>query len=268
MDNKMQSSVQMITPEIALEMLSSNDGNRPLRSSVVKRLANAIRRGEWRVSHQGIAIDASGRLLDGQHRLRAIVESGIACEIMVTRNVLRAAFRVMDQGARRSMADLAGIDKRVVEGCSLAATLLYGGGPTFSQIEPIISSRIGSTICDLVEFCGTSRRFYSSAPMKLTCAIISLRSAKDREYAFCTYRALAHLDFDAMSPAAKALVRQEQNGKVSAGGSNSRGDTIARALVTFDRERQSATRIQVSDTAPSDALRIVRDTIRAEIDNA
>jgi len=33
--------------------------------------AEAMRRGEWMVTHQGIAFDTQGVLVDGQHRLAA-----------------------------------------------------------------------------------------------------------------------------------------------------------------------------------------------------
>lgn len=264
MEKAMRSAVETITPQTALEMLKTNIGNRPVRSAVVKRLAGIIRRGEWEISHQGIAFDANGRLLDGQHRLLAISEAGIACAVMVTRNVPTKSFRVMDQGARRSLADLSGMSRRVVEGCALAAKIIHGTHPTFDQVEPILSSRIGSAMIDLIDHCGTSRRFYSSAPMKLGCVVIALRGDRDREHAFATYRALANFDFDAMPPIARALVRQEQNGLVHTSG-KSLADSLARSLAVHDRLKRDLSRIQVSEANAAEALRATRDFLRDEV---
>lgn len=263
--NGMISAVEIVTPEIAVQMLDMNHHNRPVRKSAVKQLAGIIRRGEWSLSHQGIAFDQSGRLLDGQHRLMAIVETGISCELLVTRNAPTSSFQVMDQGVRRSMADVAGADKRVTETCSFAAILAYGAKPTFAQIEPILASRIGQKVAELIDFCGTTRRYHTSAPMKLVCAISALKSRDDHDFAFAAYRSLAILDFDNMPVSAKALVRQEQSGK--AGGAKNRGDTLARALVVFDRSKADITKIQISESAADDATQFVRAKIRAEISN-
>jgi hypothetical protein len=53
----------------------------PLSKRTVRDFAEAMRRGDWRLTHQGIAFDASGALVDGQHRLAAIVEADVPVEI-------------------------------------------------------------------------------------------------------------------------------------------------------------------------------------------
>lgn len=42
---------------------------------VVKGFAEAMSRGEWMVTHQGIAFSSAGVLVDGQHRLAAVIEA-------------------------------------------------------------------------------------------------------------------------------------------------------------------------------------------------
>jgi len=71
-----RSKVQAITPTKAAEYLEANTSNRPLSSATVKSFAEAMSRGDWMVTHQGIAFSAAGVLVDGQHRLAAIVEPG------------------------------------------------------------------------------------------------------------------------------------------------------------------------------------------------
>lgn len=61
-----------MTPAMAERFLARNEGNRLIRRYKVEAIADAIRRGEWETTHQGIAIDPDGRLIDGQHRLSAI----------------------------------------------------------------------------------------------------------------------------------------------------------------------------------------------------
>jgi hypothetical protein len=68
--------LMQITPEIAKAFLAGNTDNRKLASRTVEVLARDMVNGGWRVTHQCIAISESGLLIDGQHRLSAVVSSG------------------------------------------------------------------------------------------------------------------------------------------------------------------------------------------------
>lgn len=101
----MKTSIERITPEKARKYLDGNYGNRVVRQSWVENLAGMILRGEFLSTHQGIAFAKDGRLLDGQHRLLAILKSGKAVDMMVTHDLDEAAFRHIDGGRTRSNAD-------------------------------------------------------------------------------------------------------------------------------------------------------------------
>jgi hypothetical protein len=105
-----RSKVQTITPKKAAEYLSRNTANRPLSARTVREFAQAIQRGEWRVTHQGIAFDTTGALVDGQHRLAAIVEADVPVEVTVFTEVPEGAFDVLDTGKRRNAADVLAIE--------------------------------------------------------------------------------------------------------------------------------------------------------------
>src|SRR5256885_4562153 len=72
-----RSRVVTITPKKAAEYLERNTANRPLSAKTVRDFAAAMRRGEWQVTHQGIAFDTTRALVDGQHRLAAIVQADV-----------------------------------------------------------------------------------------------------------------------------------------------------------------------------------------------
>lgn len=101
----MRTSIELITPNIARELLSGNTGNRKLREGVVKDYARQMKEGKWQESHQGIAIAPNGRVLDGQHRLEAIVASGVSIRMNVSRDVPEETFVVIDGGIQRTVAD-------------------------------------------------------------------------------------------------------------------------------------------------------------------
>jgi hypothetical protein len=98
--------VQSISPKRASEMLAANTRNRPLSKPVVKAFAEAMRRGDWVVTHQGIAFDTNGVLIDGQHRLAAIVEAVVTVDVTVFNEVAEGTFDVLDTGKRRKASDV------------------------------------------------------------------------------------------------------------------------------------------------------------------
>jgi len=100
-----------ITPVMAQEWLEKAAKGRKVKESRVTLYSKMMKRGDWMVTHQGIAFDDRGHLLDGQHRLRSIVESGTTCEVLVVENLKAATVVVMDQGAFRQMHDQMSINQ-------------------------------------------------------------------------------------------------------------------------------------------------------------
>src|SRR5438552_7073950 len=77
---------------------------------VVRAFAEAMRRGDWLVTHQGIAFDTNGVLVDGQHRLAAVIEADLPVEMTVFSEVEPDTFDVLDTGKRRNAADVLAIE--------------------------------------------------------------------------------------------------------------------------------------------------------------
>jgi len=73
-----------VTPEIAAAWLTEcNTHNRRLIDAHVEALAGEMKDGRWRLTHQGIAFSTNRVLLDGQHRLWAIVISEVTVPMRV-----------------------------------------------------------------------------------------------------------------------------------------------------------------------------------------
>lgn len=106
----MRSKVQTITPAKAAELLEANTTNRPLSRAVVRAFADAMERGDWMVTHQGIAFDVNGVLVDGQHRLAAVIEADTPVDMTVFTAVDEGTFDVLDTGKRRNAADVLAIE--------------------------------------------------------------------------------------------------------------------------------------------------------------
>ena len=94
-----------ITPSMAANLAAKNNNNRNMIRSVVKRYADDMVNGRWLFTHAGIAFDKAGNLIDGQHRLQAIIESNIAIEMNVTWGLDEKVILAVDRGKARSLAD-------------------------------------------------------------------------------------------------------------------------------------------------------------------
>ena len=123
----MDISIETITPRTAQEMLKSNTANRPLSRDVVERYAADITGGRWANDGSPIRFARCGRLLDGQHRLSAIVMAGKPIDAVVMRGLDDNAFTTMDTGKGRGGSDILGIAgfKNYTVAASIAAAWIY-----------------------------------------------------------------------------------------------------------------------------------------------
>lgn len=157
-------AIEVIDPDLAALLLTGNVRNRSLSSVMVDSFARDMIAGNWRVTHQGIALDKDGRLLDGQHRLSAVVKSGVTIRTAVTYNADPESFRAVDMGRPRNSATILGFDfeglkyKSVVTGALRVIDQFRGGRPltnaryTYEETRALydIFGKDVSAICDMV----------------------------------------------------------------------------------------------------------------------
>lgn len=109
-----------ITPRMARAMILQNTNNRPLAPQRVEMLRNEIEAGRWKETHQGIAFNKDGDLLDGQHRLAAIIAAGKSVFMTATFGLEDSAVLAIDTGKTRSNGDILGLNG-YMDGARLAA---------------------------------------------------------------------------------------------------------------------------------------------------
>lgn len=109
------SVVMAVTPEQALQWLEGNTHNRSISQAHVMCMARDMKDDRWRLTHQGIAFDTDGLLIDGQHRLWAIVEANITITMRVFFNEPPENRQVLDSGQRRSNLDILQLSGQVGE---------------------------------------------------------------------------------------------------------------------------------------------------------
>ena len=94
-----------ITPDMAAELLQRNKNNRSVRKNNVDTLAMAMAKGEWELSNDAIVISEGGFLLNGQHRLLAVIKSGVACPFILFTGAKDTVFDIMDTPTIRRVSD-------------------------------------------------------------------------------------------------------------------------------------------------------------------
>lgn len=102
---KINITEMVVTPEQALDWLTRNDNNRVISKKHVNLLADMMARGEYHFVGDPIRFDTDGRLLDGQHRLNAIVESETHQPMLVITGLPPESQVFMDAGRKRSPGD-------------------------------------------------------------------------------------------------------------------------------------------------------------------
>lgn len=107
--SKMTVSVVMVTPDMAARWLEQNTSNRPLRDVKVRQYARDMSAGLWTFDASAICFGPDGRLLNGQHRLSAVIASKATIAFQVARNVPESSMKNMDTGTKRTAGDYFGL---------------------------------------------------------------------------------------------------------------------------------------------------------------
>jgi hypothetical protein len=80
-------TVDVINPEEAQAYLTNNAMHRKIKQKKVDAYKNEMQDGKWRLNGKALIFDSNGRLLNGQHRLSAVVQSGVPLTTVVIRGV-------------------------------------------------------------------------------------------------------------------------------------------------------------------------------------
>jgi hypothetical protein len=247
---------ELITPEVATKYVEANTNNRPLVQSTIDALVRAIKQGEWLCTHQGIAFSPEGRLLDGQHRLWAIIEAGVACELMVARNVPEETFAYLDVGRKRTLSDRLNIERRLAEALSVVARLVFN---SFTAEQARIVWEVCAPAHEYVtEGKTTSKRGVTNAPIRVG-ALARILSGTDKDWVRNGYRALVVQDYAAMSPVLQSFNAQLMGSKLSGKDTYS---MICRAYLAFAHPG-NITRLMVRDS--ESLMREIRSIFVARI---
>jgi hypothetical protein len=244
----MHTHIMYVTPVMAQGWLDKNHINRTLRTTHVEHFRKMYERGEWLLTHQGIALAPDGTLLDGQHRLTFI--SKLPTEANVPMNVSfdcdHASYIAIDRGAARNPADVLGIPTAMSAAAALFASIhlrVGKGALSVQQIEPY-TRWMQPEYDELMRYCSYQKKIWGSSGIRCA-AIYQMKASKDKDFVMLSYASLHKADFDIMPIGARALMQQFINGKL--GPIRQSTDLFCRAVRAFDPKNKSK-RITIRDT--------------------
>lgn len=99
----------LVTPSLAETLLTRNNKNRPVNNANVNKLAYAMTNGEWLFNGSLLTFDMHGNLLDGQHRLMAVIKSGKSVPFKISTGFKSEVFSTIDINKVRSSSDILAI---------------------------------------------------------------------------------------------------------------------------------------------------------------
>lgn len=236
----------LITPELARVMLATQVRNRILRKSLVKRFCDLLKDNKFETTHQGIAFDKNGCLIDGQHRLHAIIESGISVYMLVTRGLDPDIYFAIDGSTSRRMADLImpGQKKAMVL-CEMATATLRVSGladktKCVTTVQTLLDIR-GDDFKAVVAFCGGAKRGASIASIRVAAAYMY---SVYGQYALECYSDLVNMRTEKFSPVMHAFNRWVIRPRMIDDKDHEK-DMFARAIIAFNPENKALTKIQI-----------------------
>lgn len=123
----MKATVETITPERAKEYLERNMINRHISINRVNAYKDSIIRGDWQLNGEAIKFNKKGELIDGQHRLTAIIKANKPIEAVVIRGIAEDV-DIIDRGRSRSIRDtlmMQGYDKSLITHSTVGVVNLH-----------------------------------------------------------------------------------------------------------------------------------------------
>jgi len=206
-----------ITPNVAAKLLENNPSNRPVSRTKVAEYIRQLLNGEWQTTHQGILLGKGDILLDGQHRLLAIVECGVAVKCLVSRDDERTSpvDLMVDAGLLRRSVWISGKQNKIwAEATVLVAVGIGAYTDKLTQSPSKKPSRAAvSAVCDRIqalhsELVTDSRVGFSNAPIKAAFILHMITNRDMRQRIADQYRLLIKDERKGLWPALETYSRQ------------------------------------------------------------
>ena len=140
-------------------------GNRNISKAVVDSYAITMKAGKWLLNGEAIVFDIDGILLNGHHRLHAIIKAGVPIQTFVTRGVEHESYTTFDCGRHRTVGQLIGMRGiKNYNAVASAVQLSYRLKNGHSVSEGLSATkRLGKTNSDMIAYFNTDAELFIEA---------------------------------------------------------------------------------------------------------
>lgn len=247
-----------ITPAIAMDMLKHNHKNRRIIRSHVETFARDIVEGRWAQSIEPITFSKTGRLLNGQHRLEAVVLADAPIEALVLRGLEEQAFETYDIQQKKApmIDDLIGSttgDRNIIQ----SATTLYWRRHTKPNLPMTAKPSVGelrqilTEHPDLVEHRLLARRLQTIAKASAILYSAYLITQEDPELGEKFLGQLEHgNDLGTGHPVLDLRNRLIRNRNQAKGEGN---DEVIKWIMAAWKRYRAMNKVKATTSAPADA---------------
>ena len=182
--------IEIITPDKATYWLeNSKFSNRNIADRLVDKIARDIKDNKWIYDGNSIKFDKDGNLIDGQHRLWAVVKAQMNVRCLIVRNLEANATDIIDTGKSRSHSDVLHFNGYVntaslANACRIAIGYRKNAGNLFEWASG--SSKLHCSSSEIVKEAKENKRLVDSQQ-----AVVSMKFVRKfmgtGTAAFCHY---------------------------------------------------------------------------------
>lgn len=216
-------TLEEITPEKAAFYLTLSRGNgvrkKALDPAHVRHFVELIEQGLFHTPNEGVAFHQDGWLANAHHRLNAIVRAGKPVIMWVARGLSDDDVLALDQGKKRSMSDLTGLDRKISDCMNYAYRIINPANrkPRAQDLLSSLDLPFAKKLIELHGLCGDKTKVFGSSPIQCSAVFWAINGAQD--YAFEQYIALSRMEFSKFSPISALFAKRVTLSQI--GGKNS-----------------------------------------------
>lgn len=232
-----------VTPAMAGDWLEKNIINRPIRPKWVTYLAEQITLGKFYRCTSAVGFREDGVLVNGQHRLLAILKAGVAVELLVATGMQEDSFHIEDRGSQRTVGDALGLPEGIVADAALISRTIEGNMGTTRVSEEVTRDVVDwwRPVHEELGNYGPVTRNLGGSPIRIAFGLRwgLTKTVEGRGELLAQFGALSTGKIDLMYPSTAHLWKRLQKENVR-GSSSERRLAIVKAYVATDPARRSA----------------------------
>ena len=256
-----------VTPALAAKWLMYNAENRRLPVNNVLYYARLLKAGEFQTTHQGLSFSGTKvrpkRLLDGQTRLTAIRQTGISAKMVVAWGCKPETYAAIDGGKPRTFGDHHGwSSQKVAFMKSLASFASADSRKPTKHVADGIMAAFGDQYEQLMDACGTARKYISKAPVRVGFAIAMQKNPDIATTLAWYYRKMVLSDLASLPQAMVTMFTRLHDDHLRPGGVKGNALTIAQIEKACDPQNAHTRQNRPSADKQQELAQYVRDQIK------